>query len=69
MNERLSFIKFKYLDPADDNFYLFESSMADAVFYFLPILIGFNAAIRLGSNVILTAVIGNAINYPTLLKS
>lgn len=51
------------------NFYLLVSAMADAVFYFLPILIGFNAAIRLGGNAVLTAVIGGAIAYPTLLEA
>lgn len=51
------------------NFYLLVSAMADAVFYFLPILIGFNAATRLGGNAVLTAVIGGAIAYPTLLEA
>src|SRR5699024_7579343 len=38
--------------------YLIINAMADTVFYFLPILIGYNAAKRLGGNPVLTAVIG-----------
>lgn len=51
------------------NAYLIVSAMADAVFYFLPILIGYNAARRLGGNPVLTAVIGGVIMYPTLLEA
>ncbi|MFL2106444.1 PTS transporter subunit EIIC [Desemzia sp. FAM 23991] len=49
--------------------YLIISAMADAVFYFLPILIGFNAAKRLGGNPLLTAVIGGVIIHPTVLEA
>lgn len=49
--------------------YLIISAMADAVFYFLPILIGYNAARRLGGNPVLTAVIGGVIMYPTILEA
>ncbi|SFH64349.1 PTS transporter subunit EIIC [Pisciglobus halotolerans] len=51
------------------NFYLIVNAMADAVFYFLPVLIGFNAANRLGGNPVLTAVIGGAIMYPAILDA
>ena len=51
------------------NAYLIINAMADAVFYFLPILIGYNAAKRLGGNPILTAVIGGVIMYPTILEA
>ncbi|MDN6626327.1 MAG: PTS transporter subunit EIIC [Pisciglobus halotolerans] len=51
------------------SFYLIVNAMADAVFYFLPILIGFSAAKRLGGNQLLTAVIGGAISYPTILEA
>ena len=43
--------------------------MADAVFYFLPILVGYNAAKKLGGNTILTAVIGGIIMHPTILEA
>lgn len=49
--------------------YLIISAMADAVFYFLPIMIGFNAAKRLGGNPLLTAVIGGVIIHPTVLEA
>lgn len=49
--------------------YLIINAMADTVFYFLPILIGYNAARRLGGNPILTAVIGGVIMYPTILEA
>lgn len=51
------------------NAYLIINAMADAVFYFLPILIGYNAAKRLGGNPVLTAVIGGVIMYPSVLEA
>lgn len=51
------------------NAYLIINAMADAVFYFLPILIGYNAATRLGGNPILTAVVGGVIMYPSILEA
>lgn len=49
--------------------YLIINAMADAVFYFLPILVGYNAAKRMGGNPILTAVIGGIIIHPTILEA
>jgi PTS system beta-glucosides-specific IIC component len=49
--------------------YLIVNAMADAVFYFLPILVGYNAARRLGGNPVLTAVIGGIIMYPSILEA
>lgn len=57
------------LVSATGNAYLIISAMADAVFYFLPILIGFNAAKRLGGNPLLTAVIGGIIIHPTVIEA
>lgn len=57
------------LVSATGNAYLIISAMADAVFYFLPILIGFNAARRLNGNPLLTAVIGGVIIHPTVLEA
>lgn len=51
------------------NAYLIISAMADAVFYFLPIVIGFNAAKRLNGNPLLTAVIGGVLIHPTVLEA
>lgn len=57
------------LVSATGNAYLIISAMADAVFYFLPIMIGFNAAKRLNGNPLLTAVIGGVIIHPTVLEA
>ncbi len=51
------------------NAYLIVSAMADAVFYFLPILVGYNAARRIGGNPVLTAVIGGVIMHPSILAA
>ena len=49
--------------------YLMINAMADAVFYFLLILIGFNAAKRIEGNPLLTAVVGGVIIHPTVLEA
>ncbi|WP_020006595.1 PTS transporter subunit EIIC [Salinicoccus albus] len=51
------------------NAYMIINAMADAVFYFLPVFVGFNAAKRLDGNPLLTAVIGGVIIYPTILEA
>src|SRR5699024_8071704 len=53
----------------NSNMYLIVNAMADAVFYFLPIMIGFNAAKRMNGNPILTAVVGGIIIHPTILEA
>lgn len=47
--------------------YLSVSAMADAAFYFLPILVGFAAAKRLGGDPIVAATIGGVLTYPQLI--
>ncbi|KRL50995.1 glucose PTS transporter subunit IIA [Lacticaseibacillus manihotivorans] len=54
---------------ADSNFYMILNAMSDAVFYFLPVLIGFSAAKRMGGNAMLCAVIGGAIAYPSIIAA
>lgn len=49
--------------------YLIINAMSDAVFYFLPVLIGYNAAKQLNGNPVLTAVIGGVIIHPTVLEA
>lgn len=44
------------------------SAIADSAFYFLPILVGIGAAKRLGGDVIVAAVIGGVLAYPTLVE-
>lgn len=47
--------------------YMTVSSMADSAFYFLPILVGFAAAKRLGSDPIIAATIGGVLAYPQIV--
>lgn len=49
--------------------YMLLSAMGDSAFFFLPIIIGYTAAKRLGGDPIITAVIGGAIAYPSLLAA
>ncbi|MCS6109204.1 PTS beta-glucoside transporter subunit IIABC, partial [Clostridium botulinum] len=50
-------VSFHWMSPTG-NANLILTAMSDAVFYFLPVLIGFNAAKRMGGNPTLCAVIG-----------
>ncbi|KRL03546.1 glucose PTS transporter subunit IIA [Liquorilactobacillus capillatus] len=43
------------------------SAMADSAFYFLPILVGFAAAKRLGGDPIIAATIGGVLAYPQIV--
>lgn len=52
---------------ATDGTYQILYATADAVLYFLPILVGFNAGKVFGCNQIITAVIGAALVYPDIL--
>lgn len=47
--------------------YITVSAMADSAFYFLPVLVGFAAAKRLGGDPIVVAVIGGVLTYPQLV--
>lgn len=47
--------------------YLTISAMADASFFFLPVLVGFAAAKRLGSDPMIAAVIGGFLTYPQIV--
>lgn len=51
------------------NAYMLLSAMGDSSFYFLPILIGYTAGKKLGANPIVTAIIGGAIAYPSILAA
>lgn len=51
------------------NLYMILNAASDAVFYFLPVLIGYTAAKRMNGNPVLTAVIGGVISYPTILAA
>lgn len=47
--------------------YVTVSSMADSAFFFLPVLVGFAAAKRLGSDPMIAAVIGGFLVYPQMI--
>lgn len=49
--------------------YLIINAMADAVFYFLPVLIAFNAAKQIGANPLMTAVVAGVIIHPTIIDA
>lgn len=61
-------VSFHWMSPTG-NANLILTAMSDSVFYFLPILIGFNAAKRMGGNPTLCAVIGGVIAYPTIIAA
>ncbi|AKP66241.1 glucose PTS transporter subunit IIA [Companilactobacillus ginsenosidimutans] len=61
------FVSFHALS-ATSNTYMIINAMGDSVFYFLPILVGYTAAKRLGANQIIVAVIGGVLAYPTLVQ-
>lgn len=47
--------------------YVTVSAMADSAFFFLPVLVGFAAAKRLGSGPMIAAVIGGFLVYPQMI--
>ncbi|MCI1283845.1 MAG: glucose PTS transporter subunit IIA [Lacticaseibacillus songhuajiangensis] len=47
--------------------YMLINAMGDATFYFLPVLVGFTAAQKLGSNPVIVAIIGAFLIYPSLV--
>ncbi|UQS81894.1 glucose PTS transporter subunit IIA [Bombilactobacillus folatiphilus] len=48
--------------------YMIINAMGDAAFYFLPLIVGFTAAQKLGSNPVIVAIIGGFLIYPDLVK-
>ncbi|RRK10546.1 PTS beta-glucoside transporter subunit IIABC [Lactiplantibacillus garii] len=49
--------------------YMVLNAVGDATFYFLPIILGFTAAKKLGSNPIVLAVVGGILVYPNLIQA
>ena len=47
--------------------YVTVSAMADSAFFFLPVIVGFAAAKRLGSDPMIAAVIGGFLVYPQMI--
>ena len=59
--------QFNVVQPATDT-YLFIDAMSSSMFYFLPIIIGFTAARRLGSDPIVVAIIGGVLVFPSVVS-
>ncbi len=58
--------QFDLVHPDSDTF-TFIDAMSSSMFYFLPIIIGFTAARRLGSDPIIVAIIGGVLVFPSLV--
>ncbi|WEO76881.1 beta-glucoside-specific PTS transporter subunit IIABC [Cryobacterium sp. SO2] len=56
---------FGWVDPASQTFLIF-SAIADAVFFFLPIVVAVSAARKLGANPYVAASLGGTLVYPAL---
>ena len=52
---------------ADSDTYRFIDAMSSSMFFFLPIIVGFTAARRLGSDPIVVAIIGGVLCYPSVV--
>ena len=52
--------------PATDGLYTLVSATADAFFYFLPVILGFNVAKKMEIDPYLGAIIGAAMIYPSI---
>ncbi|MCI4659382.1 beta-glucoside-specific PTS transporter subunit IIABC [Cryobacterium zhongshanensis] len=62
----LALIKaFGWVDPTSQTFLIF-SAIADAVFFFLPIIVAVSAARKLGANPYVAASLGGTLVYPAL---
>lgn len=54
---------------SDSGTYTVLYALGDSVFYFFPIIIGYNSGKKFGGNPILTAGLGCALIYPTLITA
>lgn len=61
-------VSFKWMTTEMGTYQILYAA-ADAFFYFFPILIGFSAGKRFGANPYITASIGAALVYPTMLTA
>lgn len=60
-------LNFELVDEASPT-YAIINAMSDAVFFFLPIFVGYTAAKRLGANPVIVGIIGGVLCYPTLVE-
>ena len=60
-------VQFKVVTEASNTFH-FIDAMSSSMFYFLPIIVGFTAAKRLGTDPIVVAIIGGVLCYPSVVE-
>lgn len=58
--------QFDLVDPGTPT-YTFIDAMSSSMFYFLPVIIGFTSARRLGADPIIVAIIGGVLTYPSVV--
>ena len=58
--------QFKLVTEASNTFH-FIDAMSSSMFFFLPIIVGFTAAKRLGADPIVVAIIGGVLCYPSVV--
>lgn len=63
----LALLTYYKVVEANSDTYKFIDAMASSMFYFLPIIVGFTAARRLGANPIIVAIIGGVLCFPSLV--
>lgn len=56
------------LVDSEGSTYLIINAMSDAVFFFLPVFVGFTAARRLGADPIIVSIIGGVLCYPDIVE-
>ena len=59
-------VQFKVVTEASHTFH-FIDAMSSSMFFFLPIIVGFTAAKRLGADPIVVAIIGGVLCYPSVV--
>ena len=59
-------VQFKVVTEASNTFH-FIAAMSSSMFFFLPIVVGFTAAKRLGADPIVVAIIGGVLCYPSVV--
>lgn len=61
-----AFVTFGWMTDASQ-MYLLVNTIADAIFHFLPVILGFTAAQKLNANPIVIAVVGGVLIHPTIV--
>lgn len=62
----LAILQFAGVLASDSGLYMLFNGISDAVFYFLPIMLGYTSAVKLKMDPFIGLVVGAALVYPTL---